>query len=90
MPVDFKPDWCEGCGRKLGEGITKIDAHHWLYAYETKEVRKNPNLVLNNVSWLCFTCHTLGDSLRHVMDKPVLVEHMKKIREKAINKKNVI
>lgn len=31
--------------------------HHWLYAYTTKEVRENHELVFENGVWLCYKCH---------------------------------
>jgi len=87
VPFGFKPNWCEGCGRKVGDGeINKIDCHHNCYAYETKEVRENPMWVLHNTSWLCFSCHDLSDSIRKYHAKPKLVEVLEKLREKALKK----
>lgn len=62
-----KPKTCEGCKRTIGKEIKKLDCHHWKYEFTTDEVRKNPKLVLKNTSWLCFTCHRLGDALRKVL-----------------------
>jgi len=52
---------CEACGRK---GRTEM--HHYLYAYETKEIRKRKELVLENTVELCFSCHKLADCLRNL------------------------
>ena len=87
VPFGFKPTWCEGCGRKVGDGeINKIDCHHWCYFYTTAEVRENPMWVIHNTSWLCVPCHELADAMRKVHDKPKRVEELEKIREKALKK----
>lgn len=87
VPFGFKPDWCQGCGRKIGDGeINKLDCHHWKYAYETKDVRKNPMWVIHNTSWLCMPCHDLGNAMRIYHEKPKRVEELEKIREIALKK----
>ena len=58
-----KPTTCEVCGKS-----GKIDGHHMKYAYKTSEVRKNHQLALENVIWLCFRCHMVGDAVRIVDD----------------------
>lgn len=56
---------CEGCGRKRGEEIKTTQLHHWYYAYETKTVRINPLLALDNTSEFCFNpCHKAADAFR--------------------------
>lgn len=60
-----KPNKCEICG-KAG----KIDGHHMKYAYKTSKVRKNPQLALENIIWLCFHCHMVGDAVRICVDNP--------------------
>jgi hypothetical protein len=87
VPIGFKPTWCEGCGRKIGDGaINKLDCHHWKYAYETQQVRENPMWVLHNTNWLCVPCHDLGDAMRKYHDKPKLAEQLEVIRLKALEK----
>lgn len=56
---------CEGCGRKRGKEIKTTQLHHHIYAYETKTVKKNPLLALDNTSEFCFNpCHKAADALR--------------------------
>lgn len=56
---------CEGCGRKRGDEIKTTQLHHWYYAYETKTVKKNPLLALENTVEVCFNpCHKAADALR--------------------------
>jgi len=62
-----------------------MNTHHWIYAHKTSEVRKNPNLAIQNTSVLCFPCHRIGDALRAVLEHPTLVEKLKKIREESLN-----
>jgi len=82
IKVDIeRPKTCSCCGKTQ----KKIDYHHWIYAYPTDEVRKNPQLVLDNGNWLCFTCHNIANALKHVMNThPVVIEKLKKLRAIAI------
>lgn len=63
--LDFNPrkNYCECCGKN-----GKLDYHHWIYSYKTKDVRKNPSLAAMNGSTLCFVCHNLANSLKHLID----------------------
>ena len=63
--LDFNPrkSKCDCCGR-----TGKLDFHHWIYEFETKEVKKNPILATKNGSTLCFVCHNLANSLKHLID----------------------
>ena len=54
---------CQCCGR-----TGKCDLHHWKYEFTTKEVKKNPELALKNTSELCFTCHNIANSMKHIYD----------------------
>jgi len=65
---------CECCGRK-----GKLDAHHWIYKYKTSEIKKNPNLALENISTLCFSCHRLANSLKHIMENPELITKLSEL-----------
>ena len=63
-----KPSICECCGRK-----GRLECHHWKYAYKTSEVRKNPQLALENTSWLCFTCHRIADAYRKTREAGIAI-----------------
>lgn len=63
-----KPAMCQACG-----GSGQIQLHHFLYAYKTSEVRKNPQLALDNAVWLCFPCHRVADALRVTETNPARV-----------------
>ncbi|MHA1852592.1 MAG: hypothetical protein ACTSUF_03685 [Candidatus Heimdallarchaeaceae archaeon] len=56
---------CEICGRQ-----GKIDFHHTKYAYKTSEVRKNPQLALENTLQLCYPCHKIADAIRIILSNP--------------------
>ena len=73
-----KPDKCECCGKKA----KKLDYHHWKYAYTTDEVIRNPLLVLDNTSVLCFPCHKRGDALRICWEEPLVTEKLNIIRKR--------
>ena len=76
-----RPKICSCCEKEQ----KKIDYHHWKYEFPTETVRKNPHLVLNNGSWLCFTCHNLANSLNDVMNSNVMmVERLKFLRAIAM------
>jgi len=51
--------FCTCCGKKC-----KGDTHHFVYAYATKKVRKNPMLALENTTELCFPCHRVANALK--------------------------
>lgn len=56
---------CKVCGRSKAKGeIKTTQLHHWFYAYETKTVKKNPLLALENTIEVCFRCHKIADWLR--------------------------
>ena len=75
---------CEACGRK---GRTNM--HHWRYAYKTSEVRKNPELAIDNTTELCYYCHRLADAIRRLYEEmerdPERVKKLFKLREEALN-----
>lgn len=79
-----KPKICQGCNRKLGKVIKKLDCHHWIYEFDSKEVKKNPILVLKNTSWLCFRCHRLGDAIRKIHEDFKKSIKLSKLMLKAI------
>lgn len=62
----LRPCMCQACGR-----IGRVELHHWRYAYQTKVVRKMPQLALDNTTWLCFACHNVADAVRKVADASV-------------------
>lgn len=60
---------CEGCGRKVGQEIKVTQRHHWIYQFETKTVKKNPQLALKNSNEFCFyPCHKTADALRNLCE----------------------
>jgi hypothetical protein len=50
---------CEACG-----AIGRTEMHHYHYSYTTKEVRKDPQLAIENTIELCYLCHKMADMLR--------------------------
>ena len=68
VPDSFKRK-CEVCGK---EG--KIDFHHYKYAYKTSEVRKDPQLALENTIMLCYTHHKIADAMR-ILDSHLYEVH---------------
>ena len=64
----IKPNKCECCGKELGKECKKLDFHHWKYAYNTEEVRRNHLLALNNTTILCFRCHQIANALKKVIE----------------------
>jgi hypothetical protein len=84
-----KPNVCEGCGRKIGKEIKKLDCHHWIYEFESKEVKANPILVLKNSSWTCYRCHRLGDAIRIIHEDLELSDKLSKIRMLKLIKNEV-
>jgi len=79
---------CEVCGKG-----GKIDFHHCKYAYKTSEVRKNPQLALENTAQLCYNCHRIADCIRMLAEHPEDTRKAQKLlddivaEEKARNSK---
>jgi len=63
-PVPIRNGCCVACTRCKGEGIKTTQLHHTKYAFETKTVKQNPVLALENTLELCFGCHPIADGLR--------------------------
>ena len=60
---------CDGCGRRVGMEIKTTQLHHWIYQFETKTVRQNPQLALKNSNEFCFNpCHKAADALRSLAE----------------------
>ena len=56
IPEKFlRPEFCPSCHTKPN----RWHFHHWLYAYKTKEVKENRELVFENGVWLCYNCHKM-------------------------------
>jgi hypothetical protein len=72
------------CCKKVAK---KIDVHHWRYEFSTDEVRKNPILVMKNTSQLCFRCHRIADSMRHIFENPELSDKLVCLMREAMVKK---
>jgi hypothetical protein len=66
-----KSDTCQSCHKKPHK--SGLHFHHRKYAYSTKEVRKNPQLALENTIQLCWYCHRVADALRVVESNPSIV-----------------
>lgn len=77
-----KPDKCQCCLTRA----KKIDLHHWIYAYKTEEVRKNPQLALDNATWLDYPCHQVADALGKVLKDPKRVRVLERLREEALKR----
>ena len=91
LPFNPRKGKCEACGKThtdKGKPI-RSQLHHWEYAFSTAEVRKNPLLVLEHTSELCYHCHQLADCIRRLyeaMEKnPKVVKKLFKLREEALN-----
>ena len=69
--LDFNPRTgiCSCCNKEF-----KTQLHHWIYEFETKEVRKKPELVLKNTSELCYYCHRLANSYKHILEQPERIQ----------------
>ena len=64
-PVNPREGKCDACSRDIRNGtINRTALHHWIYAYKHKTVKKDPFLVLDNCSELCWGCHKNADALR--------------------------
>ncbi len=57
-----RPTRCAACAAQ-----GRIEMHHWKYAYTTEQVRKNPQLALENTIPFCYQCHKLADAIRNLM-----------------------
>ena len=56
---------CQVCERsKEKKEIKTTQLHHWVYRYETKTVKKNPLLALENTIEVCYGCHKICDWLK--------------------------
>lgn len=61
---------CDACARTVSsKKIRETHLHHWYYKYKSKTLKKNPFLVLENLSELCYSCHQLADALARLFDK---------------------
>jgi hypothetical protein len=68
LSFDPRKGVCEGCGKSKAKQEIKVTSlHHWKYAYKPETVQKNPVLVLENTSELCFACHMVADGFRNLM-----------------------
>lgn len=69
-PVNPREGVCDACKRSKESGEINITSlHHWKYAYHHKTLKKDPWLVLDNLSELCYTCHEFADALRVLFEK---------------------
>ena len=78
--VAVRPKKCPVCWR-----VGQIQLHHWIYAYKTAEIRKEPRLVLKNATFLCFPCHKIGDAIRKVHEDKDATHRIELERIKAIS-----
>jgi hypothetical protein len=68
LPENPHKGVCQACGLSKARGEIKFTAfHHWWYAYQPETVKKNPVLVLENTSEVCFGCHQVADSIRALL-----------------------
>jgi len=68
FPVPIRTGCCVACKRCKSKGEIKVtQMHHTKYAFETKTVKKNPLLALENTLELCFGCHPVADGLRDIL-----------------------
>jgi 5-methylcytosine-specific restriction endonuclease McrA len=67
----IKGDRCQCCGLKPKK--KGLHFHHRVYAYSTAEVRKHPQLALENTMQLCYRCHKIADALRITQENPAVV-----------------
>jgi len=64
-PENPREGICDSCRRSVHRNdIKTTQLHHWKYAYKDRSLRKNPLLVLENLSEFCYSCHMIGDALR--------------------------
>lgn len=82
-----RPVQCAACPRHLHKGW-KIELHHYAYMYTTAEVRKNPQLALENTVPFCYHCHKLADAIKNLMKDPFKFHRvMAALEYAAINRK---
>jgi hypothetical protein len=68
LPFDPRKGVCMACGKSREKGEIKTTSlHHWKYAYKADTIRKNPILILENTTELCFACHMIADSFRNML-----------------------
>lgn len=68
FPTPIRTGCCEACLRCKSKGeIKTTQKHHTVYAFETKTVRKNPLLALENTMELCYGCHPVADGFRDIL-----------------------
>lgn len=69
LPFDPRKGICEACGKSVKKKEIKYtQLHHWRYAYKPATVKKNPMLVLENTSELCYYCHKhIADPIRALL-----------------------
>jgi len=74
---------CDVCGKDMVSGeIKSVQGHHWIYKYSISEVKKNPELALENRSYLCYFDHKLADALRTISElKP---DQLKRVTKAAL------
>lgn len=64
-PENPREGVCDSCLRSKRRGEINVShLHHHKYQYKHNTLKKDPYKVLENLSELCFTCHTYADSLR--------------------------
>lgn len=67
-PIPIRAGCCIACKRCKSRGeIKTTQLHHTVYKYETKTVRKNPVLALENTLELCYGCHPMADGFRGLL-----------------------
>jgi len=56
-PENPREGICDSCRRSVHRNdIKTTQLHHWKYAYKDRSLRKNPLLVLENLSEFCYSC----------------------------------
>lgn len=64
-PENPREGICDSCRRSVHRNdIKTTNLHHWKYSHRIRTIKKDPLLVLENLSELCYSCHRNGDSLR--------------------------
>jgi hypothetical protein len=64
--IDDPRDTCVMCQRKF-KGRS-INTHHWKYVWNLQDVKKKPELALENTVKLCAKHHRIGNDLREIVD----------------------
>jgi hypothetical protein len=88
VPYKIRKGKCLCCGKR-GTAGNFTNLHHWIYKFETKQVKKNHLLALKNTTELCFTCHAVADCLNLLgkTDKKI-IEKLTELRDEVLKKKN--